>query len=230
MKKFNYLSALFLICVLSSCFSPKPIIRLSPENEDTRFNHGRAMVTQTKGNYEVSIGYESFSKDHLIFNIEVINMSDETVLVDPANGYMTDRENIKVARAINPEAKLLKMEMDASRQEANAKNWGVAGAVLVTSLVVAHAVADDDNHCNDNDPDLFAFVDGNDSSPRQVDYTEQPSFWADETLRITHLEPNYRLNGQVLFPRIDNRRHLLLNFPIGDEVFSVTFKQKIIQP
>ncbi len=235
-KRFSILiSNLCLLVFLSSCFSPSPILRLNPLEEDTKWNYGREVVHQSKGDFEISIAYEGFDKENIIFDVAIANYSEEEVLISPNQIFMTDNNDEWLGNAINPEQAIFELDTKISRNEANAKNAGVAAGVLLVGLVVADAIIEsnddnDDSDWCDDDGDFYFFSGGGNSAPPLPPIIEQRSFLTDYTLRKTHVESNRVVSGKVLFPRQDDQIFLNINIPIRKTNFSAKFRQIVYKP
>ncbi len=223
------LSGFCCLLFFQSCFTPKSVLRYAPVEEEVEWNHGLAIVSQAKDGIETRMAFEDYDKRYLIFAVEIVNRGNETVRVTPQTNYLTDSLGHKQALALDPEQMLLSMDIRDAKQEAAGKNLMVAGGVLLTAAVITSVTSDDDDKSSfdDNDTDIIIY---DDNDNREIPLTNQPSFWADETIRKTDLKPGYRLHGVVLFPRVDHLPFVTLNIPIKNHTFSTQFKQKIIKP
>jgi len=247
-------SCLFATLFLSSCFTPKPVVRVEPDSENVRWQYGQAFARQQTGNLEVQAAYNGNNKEYLFFDIEVTNFGEEEVLVDPREFYL-NVNGLKL-RAVDPEAFLLGLDLDASRREANSKNAAVAigvAAVAATAAIIATADGDGNSNSSNNGnvnsydggynnldlafdvvsivPSLIIDL----SSPRVVE--EMPpidhqdrNFWTDYTLRKTTLRKGERVSGKVLFPThtLDDRFQMVL--PVESSTFTMQFKRLLHQP
>lgn len=246
--------SLFSTFLLTSCFTPKPVVRVEPDNEKIRWQYGQAFARQQANDLEVQAAYNGNNREYLFFDVEVTNFGEEEVLVDPSQFYL----NISSfqLRAIDPEAFLLGLDLDASRREANSKNTAVAlGIATVAATVAIIATADNNNNNNSSSnstvnsldngysnldlafdavtifPNLFIDL----TAPRN--FEEMPpanpqdrDFWTDFTLRKTTLREGERVSGKVLFPihDLDDRFQMVL--PIASSTFQMQFKRKLHHP
>lgn len=243
---------LFSAFLLTSCFTPKPVVRVEPDNEKVRWQYGQAFARQQANDLEVQAAYNGNNREYLFFDVEVTNFGEKEVLVDPSQFYLNI--NSFQLRAIDPEAFLLGLDLDASRREANSKNTAVAlGIATVAATVAVIATADNNSNASSNNagnafdsgyssldlafdavtifPNLFIDL----TAPRN--FEEMPpvdpkdrNFWTDFTLRKTTLRKGERVSGKVLFPihELDDRFQMVL--PLEASTFQMQFKRKLHRP
>lgn len=70
-KKFT--GIIFIILFLTSCYLPKPVIRVKPEENQTTWENGKEFVGYRVGNFEVYVAYHGIENNLLAFDIEIIN-------------------------------------------------------------------------------------------------------------------------------------------------------------
>lgn len=254
---FTVLSAALLYLALSSsaCVVPQKVIRVEPDQQENVFWYqGQAVAEKKQESIVVRSAFSHANREYLIFDVEVFNEGDQPILVSPEVMSITSTSGSK-RRAADPENMLLSMEMQQSRQEANAANAAIAGGVLLVGAAVAVAVSDDGENLSDNDGDgwvddtydaadvivdavlpaisigLSFHQDPILSSP--VDALPAPDeayFWQEVVLRRTTLRPNEHIRGLVAFPRLDDTRELTLEVPVEREDFIFKFVQRLYQP
>lgn len=157
MKK-NHFIILALLPVLTSCFSPKPVLRFKAEETNTTWDKGKEYISYKKGDYEVHTSYYGNNDDHIMFDIEIVNKNGEEFLVAPENIklYTGWWDNVKQSieysnspiSAIDPEMELLKIDLENSKAEAASKNAGVAAVAIFAAavpLAIIAAKSDADN-------------------------------------------------------------------------------------
>ena len=227
---------LFLFALsLTSCFVPQKIIKMeSGENEATKWNYGREVVHVKNGDLEARIFFEDFTKKDLIFDVEVVNLGEAEILLQPEQIHLLT-DNGGRAWAFDPEKEIFGEQMELSRREAAGKNAAVAiGVVAVAAVVAAAVTSDGDNNDNDNDIDFdgdtFVYV-NTAVPPLPLEYMPpNVNFWKDYSLRKTTLEKGYKVGGKVVFPRMDDVREFTIVVPVGDVEMKAKFQQKIFQP
>jgi hypothetical protein len=235
------LSALSLL-TLNACFSPQPVVRVEPTDEPQKWNYGQAILEAEKDGIATNAAYAFSDDDYWVFDVEVINWREERIMVDPADIALTIAPIDMRIPAVDPEAHLLGMEMDASRREANSKNAAVvAGVVAVAAVAAAVATSGDDNNNNENnfDNDVVDVVNvaptivvgaGAGAPPPPGPVAVDPWFWSDQSLRKTTLEKGQKVRGKVLFPRNDQVRNFDMLVPVEELIFTFGFKQVLHQP
>ncbi|MEK7257463.1 MAG: hypothetical protein AAB316_22095 [Bacteroidota bacterium] len=220
---------------LTSCFSPRPVLRVeAEETEDIRWNYGRQVIRFKQDSLEAEIFFDRYTKEFLIFDVEVTNWRTGEVLVSPEDFYAEIGDG-KIP-AFDPEREIFQEEMDASRREANAKNATVAVAAAVVATAVAVAVASDgDGGGNNNNDDLdfggFYYVSTTVPPPPPLAaYPPAPAFWEDLSLRKTTVRKGYKVGGKVVFPRFDHAREFSVSVPVGGTVMTAHFVQRVFKP
>jgi hypothetical protein len=230
------LASNFIACV------PRTVLRLdADEDANVKWNYGRQIVQLQKDSMDAEVYFDTYNKDHLIFDVELTNWAKESVLVAPENIYIKCEGAEHGRYASDPEWVLLKQEIDASRREANAKNVAIAVGVVAAAAVVATAVSDNDNNNGNNDDDNRNNFNSNNNNIWVSTYVAPPlpapmlppsvDFWANYALRKTTLEEKHKVGGKVVLNRMDTCPVFDLYLPYGaGEPFKVRFKQRVIQP
>lgn len=245
---------LFAALFLSACYTPKAVIRVEPDNEDVRWQYGQAFARQQSDEVEVQAAYNGMNREYLFFDVEIINYGKEEVLVDPSRFFL-DVNGFK-RRAIDPEAFLLGLDMDASKRAANSKNTAIALGVVAVAATAAVIIAADKNSSGNNANanntnnlgqdinniglatdvvsifpslvvDLSANNQGGELPPPNPNDRD---FWTDFTLRKTTLRENERVTGKVLFPLTELTDRFKMVMPVETGTFRLQFKRMLHQP
>ena len=70
--------------LLQSCFSPKNILKLQPEEKnDGRWLYGQHFVSDSLNGIIYEVGFERCQNEQYWFNFTVINRSNLPILIDP---------------------------------------------------------------------------------------------------------------------------------------------------
>jgi hypothetical protein len=238
------LPKLLLLLALASNFiacTPRTIVRLdAEEGADVKWNYGRQIVQLEKDSMDAHVYFDTYSKDHLIFDVELTNWASKSILVEPEDIYIKCEGAANDRYASNPEWVLLKQEIDASRREANAKNMAIAVGVVAAASVVAAVVSDSNNNNSNNDDNRNNFNSNNNNiwvstyvAPPLPAPVMPPSvdFWANYALRKTTLDERHKVGGKVVLQRMDTCPVFDLYLPFGDgEPMVARFRQRVIQP
>ncbi len=232
------------VILLASCASPRSIIRMNPVSENVRWNYGQAFAADTVTGIVVEAAYDRSTPEYNIFDVSVINGSNMSYLVDPVNFCFHetryDSGPANIYKAIDPETMLLNIDKKESKDEADAKNAAigavvVAGAVVATAAVVAASTGDAEilHHNRHADPGILV------AAPLLLDETNAPTMtetesrrnmWANSTVRKTTLEPGYRIDGKIYFPRFEKSATYVLQLPIDEEFAKIAFNQLTFLP
>ncbi len=246
---------LYLILSTSACVVPQKVIRVEPDNQENVFWYqGQAIAEKKQDSIVVRAAFSHANREYLIFDIEVFNEGSAPILVTPEVMTIINNAGSK-RRAADPENILLSMDMQQSRQEANAKNAAIAGGVLLVGAAVAVAVSDDGENNIDTDGDgwvddrystadvlvdavlpaislgLSFHQDAILSSPvSELPTTDEAHFWQDVVLRRTTLRAGEHTRGLIAFPRLDETRSLTMEIPVEQQDFVFQFVQRVYQP
>ena len=230
---------LFAITLLASCV-PAPIVRMQAEdNQANEWNYGKQVVVNRSGGFEARVFFDTYTKKYLIFDVEIINRSEDTVLVSPEDFYLEANTGATTHNryALDPESEILNVEIKRSRQEANSKTAALIAGTAVVAGAIAVAASDNDSSSSgndDNDVDVipFTYIDVSPVVPPVIATALPPDrlFWEDYSLRKTTVPPGYKVVGKVVFERFDEARSFRLKLPVGETELTVGFIQQIIKP
>lgn len=230
---------LVAIALFTSCI-PAPIIRMqATEGQHNEWNYGKQVVVNSADGYEGRVFFDTYTKKHLIFDVEIINRGKDTVLVSPENFYLVEDPNDAAFKhfALNPEAEILNMEIKRSRDEANSKTVALVAGTAVVAGAIALAASDNNftssgNSNDDIDLVPFTYININPVVPAVVASALPPdqAFWEDFSLRKTTVPPGYKVTGKVVFQRFDEARSFELRLPIDQSEVVVGFIQQVFKP
>lgn len=215
---------------LSSCFSPRSIVTVEADAEENMtWNYGHQVVNVQADSVEVQVYFDEYTKDFLIFDVEITNWRNEPVLISPEEIYLETGTGIGLF-ALDPEQQIFEGKVKASRREAGNKNAAVAlGVATVAAVVAVAATTDSDNDGYDGGG--FVYVSTGVVPPPPLAYLPPDHiFWEDFSLRKTTLQPRYRANGKVVFRRLDNQLGYSMVVPVGGTELRAGFKQRVFQP
>lgn len=213
---------------------------MSPVSENVKWNYGQAYASDTVNGIVVEAAFDKSTPEYNIFDMSVVNNSNLDFLVDPATfrfeNITIDPSHPIVVKANDPEFMLLNIDKMISKNEADAKNAMVGGAIIAGALVatsVAIAVTDNnDNHHRHLNPDLLVsapiIIDGaNNYEP--ADYVSsidrQREMLATSTIRKTTLSPGYKIEGKVFFPKFVSPGYYNLIVPVDEGNVEIQFVQ-----
>lgn len=228
--------------LLVACATPKAVIRMKPVSENVTWNNGQAFAMDTIMGIMVEAAFEIATPDYNVFNVRVTNNSNLDYLVDPTlfsfENRTADTLNPIIIEAIDPETILLNIDKQISKNEADAKNARVGGAIVAGALIatsVALAVSDNNvhqHHYRKANPNLLVstpiLIDGSNNyyEGNYVSSVEQQrDMWANSTIRKTTLKPGYTIDGKLFFPRFASPGFYNLKVVVDENYLSIPFIQ-----
>ena len=240
-------SALLLGCLfLTGCYSPIPVARLVPLSVNNTWQHGNQMATAAENDgVVVNATYQKSVDEELILNVQVINNSDEAILVDPKFFYYQPLNQDTMApmeatyAAINPESKLMQLDIERSRLIAKSKNEELYESIGSTQDLMTSIGSLTGNFSEDE-----AAKYKEKSRQRQAEYKQEQllnqskmssvtttrQMLATSALRKTTVNPGSEAQGLVYFPRFDEAPLMKFNYRVAARDFEVIFEQKLIKP
>lgn len=201
--------------------SPAPVYRLQSLAPGTgHWEQGQRYVRQAAGVVEVELAYERTTDEGHAFWVAVANRGETALLVDPTTFYAVPAAvpDTVVALwgvgpdtlwAVDPEARLLQLDLAASRADARRRTErGLDAVVAVTEVLAGEATADeraaDALERTEHAAEHAADVDRRGLRRRS---------WAGEALRKTTVPPGGWVEGLVFFPVERGRRYLTVHVP-----------------
>ena len=232
--------------VLSGCFAPEPVIRMTPLSGNSFWVKGTQVSAVQGKSARAAVAFLRDYDSQVSFRVEVENDSPEPVVVDPANFYYTrcvspeapNPSNCGTSHwVVNPEQVLLDLDAKRSRESANNNNEtlffmpfvlldtvaAVGGAATGNHRLASHALADAGN--------TAAIMDGIDAKDRnQADtYESKRSMWETGAFRKTTIFPGQRAAGMVFIPHDLSSNSVKLQVRVGKEVLAFSFRQTVYQ-
>lgn len=253
-----YFVAILAMLSMTSCFTPKPVIRLKADEPKTTWDKGKEYISYKMGEYEVHTSYFGCDNNNLIFDIEVVNVDGEEFLVAPENiklhlgQWNNAAQNVSFGNAISaidPEMQLLKFDLEASKAEAASKNAGIAAVGIFAAaipLAIVAAKSDADNEKNNKQSDVSNTelvstgvnlaltaneVNQNLQEIKIQSMNDSKYYWETASLRKTTLSPGYSIRGLVYFPIPEMKfRKLKLDIPVPTGSISVKYDLLVYFP
>ncbi len=237
MKHSNLLFGALLVSTMSACFSPRPILQLEPTAGPTTWFHGRQVLTREVDSVRVSLIFEQWTDNQIVFATEVINYSSDTVLVAPETFFQevfqTDTADMSsTGRALDPEREILEIRKAISREKAANRNAVIFDVALATASVAVAMASDTDESEGGyvgNVP--FEVYFGTSDAGDELFFLNQIRYqWENQALRKTSLPPKGVLRGSVVFVDQPEAQHYTIYVPIGSRLLPFDYHKRIIQP
>ncbi len=193
---------------------------MPPEDKVSYWENGMAVYQKESENFLVRVGFEDSDKDNILIDVELVNLSTESLLIEPDNfkvSYIKSEEEFSQYAAINTEETLLKLDKAIARVWASEKNNQY--------LAIAGAMSDGMNMALRNPIDqtsnniAYGTFDAQRTASHGAQLSGQKGFYKNYAIRKTTLFPDTYIKGKIVFPREEKAEKLLLTIPIGDESF-----------
>lgn len=239
------LGATFLL-LLSGCATPQPISRLQPVQQQgiTKWRYGSQLVTLAEQEgLEVAAAFRSSTPGYLVFDVKIRNASGRIVEIIPEQFYYEPLANDTATLiatkvfANDPEKMLLEFDKQESRMLATQQNETVSELLSITTNLV-----EDISTKNESTEELRQKYTERDARRAEYESSQanyqlnfnsldaERSYWANQTIRRTTLDPGYEMTGTVFFLRNNKAQFIRLNVVIDNKIFPVTFWQILYKP
>jgi hypothetical protein len=133
--------AVIVIASAFGCATPQPVVRLHPTSPDVVWHSGRAIVTRQTSNVRVAVAFERMAEERLMFRVEFQNLGPQPRDVGPHlivyRSCIQPQQCGPRTRVIDPEERLLALDVARSRRRASQTNEAGLGAALVLLNAVA---------------------------------------------------------------------------------------------
>jgi len=246
MKQSILLFVLFPLLIVSC--SPAPVFRLSPDADKSTFYYGTEYVQSDVDDVLVSLAYYRHIDNKIVFDVEIVNYSEEPIRVSPEKFYITafngppahsDAVALRQKNAIDPEMMLLELDKKQSKEKASEQTNRVlyaTGEVLSLAGELASVGSDASSHERER-----ARRDRIERRALRADQryhhestmyslSAQRESWEYDTVRITDLFPDQHLRGLVYFTGNPDARYFELVLPVGKTDHRFVFRQERFDP
>jgi hypothetical protein len=242
MRARDYLLASIVFGVsLAGCATPRPLVRLAPAGGDVTWVAGRAVLSQQQSGVRVAVAFEHQDGDLLAVRLEIANEGEARVEVGPRDvSFATCKQEAVhtcgvAQRAIDPEATLTALDVDASRRAAAAAN----DVALHTPLLILSAVTDvasvasgtSDRNTGLRTAVLASRMDHAAArhDTAMASYAAQREMWSNAALRRNTVQPGRAQGGLVFVPIDLEARYVWIQLRVGALVFPFRFEQTVTQ-
>ncbi|MBO6660853.1 MAG: hypothetical protein JJ909_08770 [Roseivirga sp.] len=242
-KQLLYASLFFTL--LSSCVSPLPISRLSSEEPQGKWVAGRKYVTQTQGDYSMTLSFYKSDGDLLLFDALFENLDGSEVEFSPMQARIialnSEKSVISTLYPLDPESKLLEFDKSESRERARLANQSISNAVATTSDLVATVIEESDPNISRQQADANYNQREWDRQNRLADMDRQEAYlesikntrlyWEEAPIRRTTVGSNEYIEGRMFFERTEEASFYTITFDIPNVgKFEFNYKHELITP
>ena len=238
MKCQRLLGGVLLAVMATSCFTPQPILRLEPAAEPSSWFYGKEVITREYDSVRVSLIFEQWAGNELVFATEIINQSTDTVLVAPETffyeAFRYDTSEVSsVTPALDPEREILEIEKAIAWERADRRNalaFDVALAAAVITAQVATTALSDGEISYDNGSSVGFYFGGTDNG-RDVPFLNHlRQQWMYQALRKTSLPPGRAMRGNVVFRDQPGAARYTVYVQVDDRLLPFDYRKRVIQP
>ena len=251
-----YVSSLFFL-LLQSCAPILPIVRVDPSEqaEISAYRYGNPVQTLEVADVGVEASFYDASGEYLVFDVQVINHSDQDLLFEPAHAALVTGEE-EYAPAIDPEFQLLALDQQLLKMQRRQRTAGLLTVAAVVGSVTYAAVDGSGGGGGQTetytdsyfaaaavvdpivDVSVFALLSDPTYGAARSGYLVQggevpdPSnrfFWLDHSFRKTTIRAGERAFGKLAFLRRDASTDLRLVVRVASQTFPFTFEQRILR-
>jgi hypothetical protein len=252
MKRFTSAFLGIAICssLLTSCVTPKPVVRLHPEPDPGKWFFGNQYTRSVAEGVEVIAAFEGVQQGLLVFDVEVVNTSDQELLVAPERAYyhplnnqfdtLSKRGFPLRFNAHDPETELLEVDKAVARAHAQYANQSIALLFLAAANVAANVATANQPRTEQqqqvrqmNNQAVWDGIVGL-SYLNQAQYVEKINFlnnakinWAADPLRKTTLLPNESVRGRVYFDSYIPANYVEMVMPLANAQVRFLFRQVV---
>jgi len=226
----------FGLCV-AGCATPHPVVRLAPAGGEVTWVAGRAVLSKQQSGVRVAMAFEHQDGDTLAVRVEVANDSDTKLEVGPRDVFFATCQQRALGscgvsqRVIDPEAALMALDVNASREAAAAAN----DAAFYTPLLIMSAVTDVASVASGKGDSTTGLQTAALASQRDAEevrhntamtsYAAQREMWSNAALRRNTLQPGRAQGGMVFVPIDLTARYVWIQLRAGARTFAFQFAQ-----
>jgi len=235
MKQFPFLFFGIFLIILSSCSTPKNILKLKPQSDKTSWFYGQEFTGDSVFGIIAKVAFDEINSPWYKFDVEITNRSNMDYLVDPSQIFLVPLNgkneplNGDTIYAVDPESKIMEIDRSLAINSSNQKNQ-LGLSLLAAGIDIATGIAAN----TDENPrhvhirtDLLplAIAAGEENKFEALDLNQLRDTWKSTTLRKTTLEKGYAIHGKVLVPISSDASYIQLNIPVDNELIRINFIQ-----
>lgn len=245
MKSFTniskYLTIIFSIFVVQCHVPPNAVMKLTVDSQESDWYKGKQIITIENDTVSIQLSFDRTSSGNYLFDVDVLNISDTSLLVDPQNFYyhlveQDKNKNMGVVNAHNPETIIAdlqkKYSLNQSRVESEQMSYAF-GYFLTAVGQTAALIKNDDAASEQFDKNYDElnreeFLDDIKNQKIAQSLESSTFLWEILALRKTTLRKNESISGIVFFPVNKDAKTLEFFFPVGNSTLKIIFTQERI--
>lgn len=233
----NLIKALVLVLLLglNHC-SQYPLYRykISSLEENKLFYRGREIISTDINDVTIIISFEDQVRNELIFNLSIINRSDQIIEIDPSKIFIEIQKTyppdyydgeIVVHNSIDPEQKINSL----NQQIVSLNSAKQTSDMIYTFISLADIIQDISELSKEKSPDKLyteSVIDHErlqSIASQEINYQNNLSYfmdykyyWENVVLRKTTLYQDDEISGLVHLPLDENVREFIIVIPVED--------------
>ena len=234
-----------LAVMASSCVSPLAVYRLNSVGSEQTWIWGKEHVVQHSSDVEIGARYSHTQGEFLVFDVDVVNLSERSILVDPVKFYGMPLADTNVTirvkgaalkfHAENPERILEKIDKRVSQENAYQTNMAIAN-LTTDVLTIAGDIASigtkkteedlrkKDEARREEDNNRLTQRIGYENTIRQLD--AERTEWSTYALRKHTLLPEDTIQGRVYFRTYAKAKFIRIAFVLDGREFMFLYTQE----
>lgn len=231
-----------ILLILSCCYTPPPILRMTPKTDQTTWLFGKEYSKQIKDGLSIAVAFDRYSYPHFVLDVCISNLDSQSVLIAPEKFYYLPKDSVFSGPrteifARDPELQILEVNKRTSREHARysqSTDLSLLSSFLgllsdVSSIgkskteeeIEEERRLDEEARENEEENEIT-------HKERIYDLNELRDQWEAGALRKTTLNQHFSIRGKVYFP-INTKFHWIeIRFPLGDTCFNFIFQQEQI--
>jgi hypothetical protein len=235
------LAVVLITACAAACATAEPVVRLTPREPVQRWHQGRAVLVRSAAGVQVALAYDRNVDDLVAFRLEVRNLRQADLLVDPRHVTGTLCRPAPGATAplhcwarvafVNPESMAAQVEVSRAQAQAghqNEQSWLTGLLFLSLAADVAHV----SRGRLDRSDTLEVATRMDAASARhgtsELRFGSALEFWQSATLRRTTLSPGQAVSGLVLMRRRPEAPTVVVEVALADQRFWFHFDQRVL--
>lgn len=237
----KYLLFLFSMLITQCHVPPQAVMKLKSDSPNAEWYKGKEIITIENVTASIQLSFDRTSSGNYLFDVDVLNISDTSLLVDPQNFYYCviepgSNKNMRIFNAQNPESIIAdlqkKYSLNQSRVESEKMSYAFGyflTAIGQTAAIIqgneAASEQFEQNHIELQKDELIDDV----HNQKVTESLESSSYlWEILALRKTTLKKNESMSGIVFFPVNKDAKTLEFFFPVGKNSLKIIFTQERI--
>jgi hypothetical protein len=211
----NKLAAIVLLVLVAGC-EPASVYRVTSRDADAPWFRGQQLVTREADKVGLTVAFDRSWHGSLIFDVSVVNRSDSTFVVDPADFAFTLETRLSDDSvssrsdvvAVDPEAVLARIDNAAEAEAASHETSVTLNALSETADLAADVSggssrtaeqAREDEH-SDRERMAARHEEGEAHAANVTELGRLREYWGSRALRRTTLGPGQTIEGKIAMP------------------------------